>query len=1102
MFKLSLILVFIVGLFFQSRASHVMGGELTWECQGGNYVFTLVFFRDCNGAEVNTVSENIRVWNHPTLTTINLPFVARIDISPTCTPVLGSPLPLICGSGSSGGNGIGAIEKVIYKSAPIPIAGTPPIQGWVFTYENFSRSNALTNIVNPSLYGITLAAKIYAFPGASGSCVDNSPVFLQEPYFVSCAGSPYTYNMNAVDPDLDSIAVNFGIPYTHFPTGVYDPPNNPAPIPFESGFSYLSPTPNTSLNGGNIPAQINQSTGELTFTSFSIGNYVVKVVVQSFRNGFLIAEVEREMQIVVVACAAVNEPPVFYEPFAGTAMPIGGYELTVDAGFNITLPITTIQNPEILQDGSPQTNYLTASGLMFGTNFNMSTGCAIAPCATLNPTPIISGNINVNTTLLWQTTCDHLVGATGNALDTATYVFVFKAQDDFCPVPLVTYTTVTIKLVNPGVIQAPQIDCIQANASGDVTINWTPVADPNGTFVAYQVFSLENGLLATLPAIGTTSWTDIGVTQQYNYYLSAVSGCNGNTSRFSDTISNIFLNLNNPTNGTAVLQWNDPLATPLTSMNNFYHIYREYPAGIWTLIDSVPYGLNSYLDTIDICEAFLNYQIVLGNTTCDFTSNISGDTFEDMLTPDIPIISSVSIDTLSNEVQLTWNENSQEDTYGYVIYTYDSNGFLVELDTVWGISTTSYTYAPDITQGALSYSVAAFDSCYTTASPPTFQTSGKAFLHTTSFLETTLNICDYTVDLVWTPYIGWNTIETYEIWAKISSQNWEMIGSTANTTYTASVIGLENYCFFIKAISDQGIVSFSNRSCLSIEAPTQPDFHYLKVATVVNNAVELRHLVDISSGVTGIIIEKMNNSGVFETLVELPLSSNNLIYVDTDVDVANYSYTYRARIIDSCGKPGIASNVAKTILLSIQKDDVRNINYINWTPYSEFNGELIGYAIYRGIDGIFTDVPVTVQNSNLRSFEDDLSTYEFTGRVCYYVDAIEGSNIFNAPERARSNVACEVFEPLIYIPNAFLPGGINSVFQPVLTNFNPIDYRFTIFDRWGQAIYQTNSPDGAWDGTISFSGEMAETGSYVYMLVLHDGNGVEIVKRGFVNLLK
>jgi gliding motility-associated-like protein len=424
------------------------------------------------------------------------------------------------------------------------------------------------------------------------------------------------------------------------------------------------------------------------------------------------------------------------------------------------------------------------------------------------------------------------------------------------------------------------------------------------------------------------------------------------------------------------------------------------------------------------------------------------------------------------------------------------------LDTVWGISSTSYTYSPDITQGALTYSVAAFDSCYTPASPPTFQTSGKAFVHTTQFLETSLNICAYEVDLVWTPYIGWNAVASYEIWAKVSNQNWELVGITSNTTYTVSVIGLENYCFFIKAISDLGIVSFSNRSCLSIVAPTQPDFHYLKVATVVNNAVELRHLVDLSGGVTGIVFEKMNKSGVFETLVQLPLSSNNLTYVDTDVDVANYSYSYRARIIDSCGKPGVVSNVAKTILLSIQKDDVRNINYIHWTPYSEFDGEVIGYAVYRGIDGIFTDVPVTVQNSNLRSFEDDLSTYEFTGKVCYYVDAIEGSNVFNAPERARSNVACEVFEPLIYIPNAFLPDGINSTFQPVLTNFSPIDYRFTIFDRWGQAIYQTTSPEGAWDGTISFSGEMAETGSYIYMVVLHDGNGVEIVKRGFVTLLK
>ena len=67
-------------------ASHVMGGEITWQCTGGNtYQFQLVFYRDCNGAEVNIVSETIRVWNHPTLTEITLPFVYREDISPSCT---------------------------------------------------------------------------------------------------------------------------------------------------------------------------------------------------------------------------------------------------------------------------------------------------------------------------------------------------------------------------------------------------------------------------------------------------------------------------------------------------------------------------------------------------------------------------------------------------------------------------------------------------------------------------------------------------------------------------------------------------------------------------------------------------------------------------------------------------------------------------------------------------------------------------------------------------------------------------------------------------------------------------------------------------------
>ena len=79
--KYSLILILLFGFYSKVNASHAMGGELTYKCVGGNaYVFELAFYRDCNGAEVNIVSENLRVWNHSSITLISLPFAIADSI--------------------------------------------------------------------------------------------------------------------------------------------------------------------------------------------------------------------------------------------------------------------------------------------------------------------------------------------------------------------------------------------------------------------------------------------------------------------------------------------------------------------------------------------------------------------------------------------------------------------------------------------------------------------------------------------------------------------------------------------------------------------------------------------------------------------------------------------------------------------------------------------------------------------------------------------------------------------------------------------------------------------------------------------------------------
>ena len=1096
MLRKHILFLFFILFSFLGNASHILGGEITWTCQGGDYVFQMVFYRDCNEADFNAPTVTMKVWGHPTVNSVTLNLQSRTDISPTCTVVAGGPPQLDCGTGPNGGNGLGAIEKTIYTSAPITLSGTPPSGGWVFTYETSTRSTSVTNLVTATTpaKGITLVSKIFATPSSINTCVDNSPQFLQEPYFISCAGSPYNYHMNAIDPDLDSISVSFGIPLDDLNGGTYVDGVAPAPILFEPGFSVNSPTPDATMSPGSVPATIDPQTGNISFLSNTTGLYNIKVVAQSFKQGVLSAEISREMLLMVTNCNGTNNAPAITGPFGGL------FETTVTAGslVNFNLASTDV---ELLQDGSPQNNILSATGPMFGTNFTSSSGCAIAPCATLNTTPLITMSQGVNTTFDWQTDCNHLVRPDGSIATSVPYHFVFKIQDDYCPIPKVSYATITINVTNPGIVDAPIIDCIQTDAAGNVTLNWNQVNDPLGTFNSYQVHSVQDGLIATIPSINTTTYVDASVGTQKDYFLVTASACNGNTLRYSDTLSNIFLTLNNPGNGTALLQWNDPVTPALPSMNAYYHIYREYPAGTWTLYDSVPYGSHFYKDTITICSVFLNYQIVLPNQPCDYTSNVAGDNFTDQIAPDIPILNVVTIDTLTGDVTITWNQNNHPDTYGYIIYVENSVGAIVQLNQQFGIGNTSYTYSPDITQGPLTYSVAAFDSCFTTSVPPTYHTSAKGELHTTVFLTSSLNICTKEVTLSWTDYIGWNNLDHYEIYGKTTTSGWVNYGSVNGNNFTVITNPGENYTFVVQAVAADGRQSFSNPSIQFIAAPRSPSFNYLKVATVVGNEVQLRHYIDASANISEVIIQRKNGS-VFEEIARLPVTSNNLVYNDEDVDVNSNSYTYRVQYVDSCGLPGGTSNEAKTILLNIDYDAVRKLNYLNWNPYHQFFGSILNYNLYRGFDSIITGGAIANLPDGEYSFVDDVYNVVSKGKICYYVEAIESMNVYSFSEISRSNIRCMTLPPIIYIPNAFTPDGINPVFKPVLSDFDPSDYDFTIFDRWGQVVFKTNVPEEGWDGKIQLSHKMAQTGTYVYMVVLHDGDGVEVVRRGHVSLLK
>lgn len=1099
---LNLFFILLIGFLStpDAKATHAMGGDITWSCLGnGQYVFELKFYRDCNGFDVNVNHEQIQVWGHPNLTNIEAKYVRRDDISPQCTAAAGFS-PFECGVGTSGGNGVGAVEEVTYRSDPVTIIGTPPPSGWHFTFQNFSRSSHLTNIQSPTTVGITISATMYPIPGATGGCIDNSPIFLQSPYIVSCTGDEYRYNPNAVDPDLDSLVFSWGEPLDYFPTGSFSPPTNPSPVAFISGYSFDNPTPDQNFNPNNQPAVLDSETGNIIFTSYTEGNFATKVIVDSYRNGVKIASIERETQLIVNDCLGNNGPPTITLPFAGSTI----FETEYFAGDLINFNISATDN-DLLQDGSPQSVTISSTGLMYGTNFtDPNNGCSTTPCATLDA-PTITAQQNATLGFTWQTSCDHLVDATGNAQSTKPYIFVFKVQDDYCEIPKVRYVTLKITLKNKDVLPGPNLKCVTTEDNGDITISWDPITDPFGTFNSYKINNADGTNIGTVNNINTDTYTIVGgLTQAEDLFISTMSGCDGLTARNSDTLSNIFLEIDNPGDGRAHLKWNHPHNPVLASFGSDFQIFKEYPMGTWQQIGTVPYGSTHFFDTITICSDWINYKVVLPSPDCDFTSNIAGDIFEDKIVPDMPVITNVGYDTISGEMVLTWNENSHSDTYGYVIYITDGFGNVIPIDTIWGKGNTTYTHTVDPENGVYQYSVAAFDSCYTTNVPPTYQTSAKADQHSTIFLDTHVDICSRLLRLNWTNYIGFN-VSKYIIHTRTNGQNWEIKGETNSTSYDLDIIAGEEIIVTIEAVSQNGVYSFSNIDTAAFEGTIGPDMSYLSVATVGNNKAVIKYRITPGEAAKYVQLERYNDRlQDFERIDQKTIGNQDeIIFIDTEAEVNRRSYTYRAKVIDTCNHFISYSNIGTTIYLNIITSEENETHTLQWTPYNDFKGNLQQYEIYRSVDGIFELSAIAILSPENRTYVDDISqlgNYS-VGKVCYKVLAVEGGVEYAHGEMSVSNTACGVLSPIVYIPNAFTVGGKNPVFRPQTRAHQIDDFLLEIYDRYGRIIFSTTDPEEGWDGRLVGQTRIAREGVYIYRLALRDGDGIEVVRHGHVTLL-
>jgi gliding motility-associated-like protein len=115
---------------------------------------------------------------------------------------------------------------------------------------------------------------------------------------------------------------------------------------------------------------------------------------------------------------------------------------------------------------------------------------------------------------------------------------------------------------------------------------------------------------------------------------------------------------------------------------------------------------------------------------------------------------------------------------------------------------------------------------------------------------------------------------------------------------------------------------------------------------------------------------------------------------------------------------------------------------------------------------------------------------------CYYAIAIP-AGVKNVSIKSISNKVCIKQEDKLFIPDAFNPLSkidANKTFRPIVAYINTSTYKFTIFNRLSEPIFQTSDINKAWDGTVK--GEMVAEGTYIYDVKYKNSDGKSIEKRG------
>ncbi|HET6243178.1 MAG: PKD domain-containing protein [Bacteroidetes bacterium] len=1045
------IIFLLLGNSFSIKATHIIGGVVSYECLGNNsYRITIAMYRDCkSGTAAFDNPANVAIYNSANvlIKDIDIPFPGSVQLATTINSPCYSPPSNIC------------VEEAIYT---VIVNNLPPIPGgYTITYQRCCRNNTILNLVDPGATGATFTAHI---PGTEVITTCNSnPVYKEFPPIFLCNGMSLEFDHSATDIDGDSLVYEICDPFAGA-TNTDPMPDPPMPPPYY--YVNWNPPYNGSYPMSSNPVlSINPQTGVLIGRPNLTGQWVVGICVSEYRNGVLLSRTIRDFQFNVINC-----PGLIVSAFPSQTLFCNGFDVAFqNNSFNASSFLWDFGVVGVSNDTSvlatPIFTFPTSGTYTVTLIANPYTSCSDTSYSTFDVQPLLAP-ILLTSDPLCLTGNSFGFNAGGVFGSSAEFSWSFSSG-----VPSNSNQQNPAGITFPDIGTFPVSLTISENGcSKTVTGSVNVIPDVIAEFPAQAIFC--DGF--------TVSFSNNSFNANSYLWDFGVPGITSDTSSFATPTFTY------PSSGIYTITL---VANPYTSCaDTAYSTYEVYP--LLEPLISAPnpscftgnyFGFNA--GGSFGANANFNWSFPEGNPNASNQQDPTGIVFPDtgLFQVSLTIIENGCSRTVSSTVVVVPDAVADIDQQRVFCggYTYDFTNLSQNADTYY------WTFGDPSNPGAYSTE---FEPSYT------YPDSGW-----------------YTVTLVATgPFCSSTVSQTFSIYPLLKTDfvNPGVLCFKAHDlSFAAGGVFGETASFFWDFGPDANIQSSTNATVPNVFFNSPGIFN-------VNLIIQENGCTSVKSANVELLLspvaalELIEKSGCMPLKVEFKEASTSatpLTYLWNFGDGNKSDEKSPEHMFFNPGSYDVSLTV-KTETGCIDSSSISIPRLVTVHPFPEANFTILpleasifepkfiltneskgdSRCIYYFGDGN------TSSQCDVEYFYADTGDYQIT-QIVY--------SQFECPDTASGIVRVNP-EYRFYVPNAFTPDsdGLNDVFKPIIIGER--EYEMLIFNRWGEMIFKTTDKEIGWDGRAKNGKLPAQQEVYSYIISLTNVFNRSFVFSGHVTLLR